>query len=232
MYCENNPVGFIDPLGLESYIFYTTGKNSDFSKQAQWQKQYQERQGEKVIMRTIDSVDDFIKAWGRIGVDDKGYTVTVNKVIIYSHSNGKSLILLDGSDYDALSVDGKNSHKKKIGDLSNLYYKNIRELYLLGCNTGNLDLYWSEGSNVASVMSNRISGVTYAYDGNVSFGKSSLKPWDKDIGLSSRLSTRQISFNRIAAANGRKGRTPMGKIQYYQGEYKIYGYYPNTRLSQ
>ena len=118
MYCENNPVGFVDPLGLESYIFYTTGENSDFSTQAKWQKQFQERQGEKVIMRTIDSVNDFKKAWDRIGVDDNGYTVTVNKVIIYSHSNGRSLILLDGSEDDALSVNGKNKKGNKIGNLS------------------------------------------------------------------------------------------------------------------
>ena len=140
MYCENNPVGFVDPLGLESYIFYTTGENSDFSTQAKWQKQFQERQGEKVIMRTIDSVNDFKKAWDRIGVDDNGYTVTVNKVIIYSHSNGRSLILLDGSEDDALSVNGKNKKGNKIGNLSTLYYKNINELHLLGCTTGNLEL--------------------------------------------------------------------------------------------
>ena len=219
-------------MGLESYIFYTTGENSDFSTQAKWQKQFQERQGEKVIMRTIDSVNDFKKAWDRIGVDDNGYTVTVNKVIIYSHSNGRSLILLDGSEDDALSVNGKNKKGNKIGNLSTLYYKNINELHLLGCNTGNLDLYWDNGNNVASVMSKRVSGVTYAYDGNVSFGKSSAKPWDKDIGLSSRLSTRQRSFNRIASAHNREWRTPMGKIKHYQGEYKLYGYYPNTRLSQ
>ena len=71
---------------------------------------------------------------------------------------------------------------------------------------------------------------TYAYDGNVSFGRSLLKSWGEDIGMSSRLSTTQLSFNRIVAFYGHAGREPKGKLAYYNGEFKAYGYYPNTSI--
>lgn len=231
VYCGNNPILFIDPTGNESYVFYTSGKKSDFSEQANWQKSYLERSGETVIMKTINSVDEFTKAWDSIGFDLNGNSVSVNKVIIYTHSNDRTLILLDGSSTQALSIDGKNSAGKEIGDLSKLTYKNINELQLLSCNAGHLDPYFAGNSNVASVMSKRVSGVTYAYDGNVAFGNPSWKLWGEDIGLSSRLSTSQNSFNQITAYYGKSGRKPKGKLTYYNGEYKAYGYWYGTSLT-
>lgn len=37
-------------------------------------------------------------------------------------------------------------------------------------------------------------------------------------------------FNEIAAKYHALGRKPLGKITYYNGEYKPYGYYPNTSI--
>ena len=230
MYCGNNPINRIDPLGLVSYVFYTTGKDSDFSTQANWQKSFLERSGEKVIMKKIDTVRAFISAWNSIGLDGDENSVSVNKVIIYTHSSDRTLILLDGSSTQALSIDGKNSDGKAIGNLSELKYKNINELQLLSCNAGHLDPYYAGNSNVASVMSEKISGVTYAYDGNVAFGRPAWKVWGEDIGLSSRLSTTQNSFNKITSYYGKSGREPRGKLTYFNGEYKPYGYYYGTSI--
>ena len=230
VYCGNNPINRIDPLGLVSYVFYTTGKDSDFSTQANWQKSFLERSGEKVIMKKIDTVRAFISAWNSIGLDGDENSVSVNKVIIYTHSNDRTLILLDGSSTQALSIDGKNSDGKAIGNLSELKYKNINELQLLSCNAGHLDPYYAGNSNVASVMSEKISGVTYAYDGNVAFGRPAWKVWGEDIGLSSRLSTTQNSFNKITSYYGKSGREPRGKLTYFNGEYKPYGYYYGTSI--
>ncbi len=230
-YCENNPVNRIDSNGLESYILYTTGENSDFSKQAEWQKGYLESQGERVIMREVNDYDTFIYEWNMIGYDyDIAQSVNVNKIVIYCHGNDRTLILEDGSATKALSINGKNSAGYPIGNLSYLEYKYANELYILACNTGNLDPYFAGNANVASIMSQKISGVVYAYDGNVSFGRSPLRPWEPNIGLSSRLSTTQIGFNKIVSYYGKSGRSPKGKLTYYNGEYKAYGYYPNTRL--
>ncbi|MDD6214127.1 MAG: RHS repeat-associated core domain-containing protein [Firmicutes bacterium] len=230
LYAESNPILFVDPSGHESYVFYTTGKNSDFSRQANWQKSFLQRSGEKVIMKKIDTVKAFTSAWDSIGLDDSGNTVSVNKVIIYTHSNDRTLILLDGSSTQALSIDGKNSAGKAIGNLSELKYKYINELQLLSCNAGHLDPYYAGNSNVASVMSKRIAGVTYAYDGNVAFGRPAWKLWGEDIGLSSRLSTTQNSFNKITSYYGKSGREPRGKLTYFNGEYMPYGYYYGTSI--
>ena len=222
----------VDPFGEDSYIFYTTGEGSDFSEQANWQKALLESQGERVIMREVNTPDKFIYEWNIMGYDyEIGKSVDVNKVIIYSHGNDRTLILLDGSSTQALSIDGKNSSGGNIGNLSTLKYKNVNELIIMACNAGNIDPYNAGNKNVASVMSTLISGVTYAYDGNVSFGKSMWNITGKDIGKSSRLATTQYGFNKITKYYGKSGRKPKGKLTYYQGEYKPYGYYPNTTIS-
>ena len=56
-----------------------------------------------------------------------------------------------------------------------------------------------------------IGGNTYAYDGNVSFGKAQWDIWGKDIGKSSRLATNQHGFNEIAKKYNAVGRRPLEK---------------------
>ncbi len=114
-----------------------------------------------------------------------------------------------------------------------LFFDNIKmkELNLLSCNGGNLLIYYHESENLASVFSKKvINGNTYAYDGNVSFGKSPLDIFGEDIGKSSRLATNQSGFNEIAETYKARGQKPLGKITYYNGEYMPYGYYPNTSI--
>ena len=229
-YCENNPVNRIDPLGLESYVFYTTGKNSNFSSQAQWQKDRLENMGEKVIMIPVTDVKTFEDGWNGMGMVD-GKSVDINYVMIYTHGNHRSMIFESGSSTRAMSINGKNSSCGKIGNVNDLQEKEIKELNLLSCNAGNLLTYYNEKENLASVLSKKvINGNTYAYDGNVSFGKPQWDSWGQDIGKSSRLATNQHGFNEIAQKYKVSGRKPLGKITYYNGEYKPYGYYPNVSM--
>lgn len=110
--------------------------------------------------------------------------------------------------------------------------KKSKELNLLSCNAENLLTYWNEGENLASALSKKvIDGNTYAYDRNVSFVKAQWDIWGKDIGKSSRLATNQHGFNEIAKKYNAVGRRPLGKITYNNGEYKPYGYYPNTSIN-
>ena len=231
VYCNGNPIAYADPTGLESYVFYTTGKNSVFLSQAQWQKDRLEKMGEKVIMIPVTDVKTFEEGWNGMGVVD-GKSVDINYVMIYTHGNQRSMIFESGSSTKAMSIDGKNSSGGKIGNINDLQRKKIKELNLLSCNAGNLLTYWNEGENLASALSKKVmGGNTYAYDGNVSFGKAQWDIWGKDIGKSSRLATNQHGFNEIAKKYNAVGRRPLGKITYNNGEYKPYGYYPNTSIN-
>ena len=154
VYCNGNPIAYADPTGLESYVFYTTGKNSDFSSQAQWQKDRLEKMGEKVIMIPVTDVKTFEEGWNGMGVVD-GKSVDINYVMIYTHGNQRSMIFESGSSTKAMSIDGKNSSGGKIGNINDLQRKKIKELNLLSCNAGNLLTYWNEGENLASASSKK-----------------------------------------------------------------------------
>lgn len=216
-YAENNPIIMIDPNGLDSYIFYTSSHDSDFSKQAQWQKKYLEGLGERVIMREVNSVDEFVYEWDIMGYDyDIGQSVSVNKVVIYAHGHENALIFEDGSSTNAISLTGKNRAGDDIANLWYLKKKNINDLYILSCNAGHLSKY-TKGHNVASAFSCIVSGNVHAYDGNVAFGKGW---WDANVNgnYSSRLSNDQSAFHDIAKTYG-TDRNPVGYIKYYKGKY-------------
>ena len=196
-----------------SYVFYTTGEESNFAKQAEWQKKRLEGLGQDVHLATINDLDEFLAAWDMIDENGAKY------VIILSHSNERSLILLEGSSSQALSVDGKNRAGEEIGNLSTLAFKPIQYMELYSCNAGHVDVYNKAGSNVASVMSTRISGSVLAYDGNVGFGPSgvmSLLNFGNDY--TPRMSNSQDGFHSLAIQYGGKDRSPIGAVYYVSGE--------------
>ena len=225
VYCRNNPVNYVDPWGLKSYIFYTTGEDSDFTKQAMWKKEQLENTGEDVVMKKINSLEAFENAWSSLGGDNDE---KVDSLYIYSHGNERTLILEDGTYNNALSIDGKNSLGDKIGNLNELEPKRIEELHLYSCNAGHIVTYYGKNKNLASVLSKKvIGGVVYAYDGNISFGKSwVLEPLRNSF--EDRLSLNQDSFYKIARKI--KGENaylcslePKGKVVYQNGAYLPYG---------
>jgi hypothetical protein len=229
-YCTNNPIHRIDPSGNESYIFYTTAKGSDFTEQAKWQNNRLEGMGERVIMVPVSSVVDFVNGWNGMGKVN-GEPVDINTIAIYSHGNQRCLILESGSSTNAISINGENSAGEEIRNINTLESKEIRELNLLSCNGGHLLTYYQEGENLGSVLSQKVvNGNVYAYDGNVSFGKPIWDICGEDIGRSSRLSTNQQGFNKINKRYNVNNREPRGKITYYNGEYKPFGYWPRTSI--
>ena len=67
-------------------------------------------------------------------------------------------------------------------------------------------------------MSNKVTGVVYAYDGNVAFGTPRWKFWEDDKGYEDRLSTTQFSYTRKTRHYNTHVK-PKGKILYRNGEY-------------
>ena len=210
-YCGNNPIVFVDPSGLKvSYILYTTGKDSNFTQQANWQEEQLKASGDTVVKLKIDTVHAFNDAWNDMDGE-------INQVFIYSHGNARTLILKEGSGTDALSIDGENRAKEPIGNLQDLETKAIAQLHIMSCNAGNIDYFnhGKEGENVASVMAGKnIGGVTWAYDGNVSFGKN----WFDAAILGNYplcLSNNQASFYAYAEEY-KTGSTPLGRLLWTQ----------------
>ena len=240
-YCGNSPFLFIDPFGLADVIIYTTGvkkgDESDWTKQAVWMKNELENNDREVIMLSVSDRNSFESAWNSLGIDENGNEYSIDNVYIYSHGTERALILQDGSSTEALSINGLNLGGEKIGNINNLQVKEMKTLYLYSCNSGNLDQYLdgtedNRGSgNVASVFSTKVAnGVVKAYDGNVGFGIKILG----NLGIGGyrpRLSNDQSKFDEITKHYKHYHREPRGVLTYYNGEYKPFGYFPNTQFN-
>lgn len=161
-YCWNRPMDLVDLNGMwpedptagvtkaltdmqrcdkpVSYIFYTTGEGSDFSKQAEWKAEQLESIDKNVVMVPIESADDFVNGWNNMGITPDGIA-DIEDVEIYTHSNATTFIFVDGSETEALSVSGQNSDLQKIKGICDLKSKDIVSVNIYGCNSGNLSQY-------------------------------------------------------------------------------------------
>ena len=197
-----------------SYIFYTTNLDSDFSKQANWQAEQLKENEENVILINTNNVEGFTNAWNGMGTIN-GEKVNINKVIIYSHGNERSIIFEDGSSTNAISVDGKNRGGDNIGNITDLQQKTINTLILNSCDAGNIVAAESRWGNVAQVFKrNNEIGKVIAWDGSISFGN----PFTSWItgDYTSRLSRDQSSFYVINAIYGvtDKSIKPIGQTKF------------------
>ena len=234
-YCWNRPLDLVDLNGMEptagvikalmdmlkcdetvSYIFYTTGENSDFTDQANWKKEQLESEGKNVVMIPIANANDFVDGWNHMGMTPDGIA-NIEDVEIYTHSNETTFIFIDNTETEALSISGKNKSGKAIKGISDLSYKEIENLNIYGCNSGNLSTYFIAGSNIASELSKIVSGDVYAYDGNVAFGPTWTRPFSKYGEYEDRLSNIQKSYIKISVEN-RWFFEPMGKLRYKEGK--------------
>lgn len=234
-YCWNRPLDLVDLNGMDpnagvikalmdmlkcdetvSYIFYTTGENSDFTDQANWKKEQLESEGKNVVMIPIANANDFVDGWNHMGMTPDGIA-NIEDVEIYTHSNETTFIFIDNTETEALSISGKNKSGKAIKGISDLSYKEIETLNIYGCNSGNLSTYFIAGSNIASGLSKIVSGDVYAYDGNVAFGPTWTRPFSKYGEYEDRLSNIQKSYIKISVEN-RWFFEPMGKLRYKEGK--------------
>ena len=238
IYCWNRPMDLVDLNGMwpedptagvtkaltdmqrcdkpVSYIFYTTGEGSDFSKQAEWKAEQLESIDKNVVMVPIESADDFVNGWNNMGITPDGIA-DIEDVEIYTYSNATTFIFVDGSETEALSVSGQNSDLQKIKGICDLKSKDIVSVNIYGCNSGNLSQYINNKSNIASALSKIVGGDVYAYDGNVAFGPTWSRSFRKYGKYEDRLSNIQKGYIKIALKN-RWFRKPIGKVKYKDGE--------------
>ena len=128
-YCGNNPVVFVDPSGLDAYIFYGKDQEKAAKNDA---KELKKRYG-TVHLIFADTDSDFLTGWQSMGNVD-GNAVSIDLVEINLHGNATSIYSSDGTEID----------------LTQMQSQDIATILLLSCNGGHLDY----SNNVATQLLN------------------------------------------------------------------------------
>ena len=168
-YCGGNPVNFIDPWGLESYIIYLP----EFEREAYADKQDLVDMGvreDEIIMVQVDSAAQFKKGWNNMGyiLDEDGNRTTDEDGNYLTYSSIDYVII--NTHGDPLSIGTKELRNGGwnfgLDDIKKLDNKDITgNLLLLGCNTGHLDAE----INPARSFAKKVNGaLVIASDGSVS----------------------------------------------------------------
>ena len=195
MYCSGNPMMYVDPLGLDSFIIYDKNADSGDGKHTMAdeaeirKKQLEKTWGTNVQVFGVSSAWEFKEVWNkRVGYDLDGYEVSIEEVVIIAHGS----ITGDKDDGSAQSYfyfeDGGGIYAKD-GDytVNDLNWKNMEWLTFSTCNSGNPDVY-----NLAYAFKLRMTINQYivAWDGGTIFDYSTGKLisggynsgyWTKDI---------------------------------------------------
>jgi RHS repeat-associated protein len=150
-YANSNPVLYIDPNGLDAYIFYLPEwKNEALDDQKRLMEYYGLSESE-VILIELNSEADLTNGWNSMGTNTAGDTVSIDAVIINTHANPEALNGSFGY-FDA-------------SDIAALDNKDVGTLILYGCNAGHLNY---QGTNPASQFAEKVNGApVLASDGTV-----------------------------------------------------------------
>lgn len=155
-YCYSNPLVWVDPDGMDCYIFYLPEwKNEATNDQKQLAKLYGY---DKSQVHLIPITDDqsFTDGWNAMGTEN-GHSVDIDTVLINTHANPS--VLGDG---DA------NNFTLTTADVANLQDKEMDNMILLGCNAGHKDY---ADTNIANAFASKTDGApVLASDGTVYSG--------------------------------------------------------------
>lgn len=205
-YCNNNPVVFIDPFGLEShYIFYNDkADKSNGNLKDRVDKEYNAliKSGvkkEDIYIKMITSEDMFAEEWAKMDNGDN----RIQRVALYLHSSPRGIII-NGDTNQSVMVDEFDG-QKMTGHLliSELEQKDIYEITLYGCNTAHQDYAYE---NVAYNLINSQKNVSrvIGWDGSMRWGFFDGKP---------QLAGSQDYFESWLKDQNNK-RKPQGRILY------------------
>ena len=163
-YALNNPIIFIDPFGLDSYVYYDP---DDFSSQAQRESErLDEKYGEPVYMLPITTDEQFKEEWSKMDdVNDD-----IDEVTMLFHGNATDITInyderSGKGEYLTINESGKTS---KYGNdatyIGSLGKKNIRAINFFVCQSGNIDQ-----ANLASTFAQLQNTTMYAWDGPMAY---------------------------------------------------------------
>ncbi|ANU48278.1 hypothetical protein ADH76_11420 [Enterocloster clostridioformis] len=240
------------PVGYRPFDTAIVYYIDDFKREANWRaEKLKEDFGidATMISLTLPAAQDtdgkqtalgFANSWNTM--DD---SETIDMIYIFCHASERMLQFVDGSAYNALTIDGWNKKKneKVAGNLHSLKKKDIVRLYLQACNAGLVDYYKVEGKNVASIMSTKLAddSAVYAWNGSVSFGPPAVIQdvyglVDADYDFEPRVSENQDHYDSVIKDLKSEGLIetatgPMGEVVYHKGDYCPYGYIPGTYLT-
>jgi RHS repeat-associated protein len=181
-YCGNNPVNWIDPWGLKTYLIFQGKDNGNVM-----------RRGVGYQKKKIMKSKDFNPESDKISVigDDEALTPesmrnalennTDIAMVVYVGHGGSQALYLDpygrGSDTNLLtdSYNGEGFQGGRVGDLPGANLSPNCEIYLYSC-------YAAAGnSNIATNMAAHFNRPVVATDQGVSFGKWGFGGWPRSV---------------------------------------------------
>ena len=225
-YCENNPIMFVDPNGLDSWIFYD---EESFAKQAQTEsKILQYTYGTEVHLISTSSLDDFLFGWYHMTTFDD----SIDGVSMLFHGTPYTIYLGQNEDgtYDQLTSSVNNITPSEASGyyVGNLPKASIKSINLMSCNAGHLDLIYSNEAmqdlgfyhNIAvEFLVTQDVSIVYGMDGSLSYTNFFGNYYP-------RLSWNQDSFKTRTPTRKFFGkRKPLGKIAFFLKQDGSVGYF-------
>ena len=240
MYCMHNPVRFVDPLGLNVWVFYC-GK--DFVNQARKEgTRLQERYGGDLHFVTVRSINDFVRGWGRMAASGfvygasivmHGGPFTINIYTTSRNAEGRYIRQFLTTSNQNHTPTGAMAGTTNATYLGTLPRAHMNSLNIWTCSGGNLDFIYGGTmylesrtrtmntraygfyNNVAVFfLLNQNVGRVYGIDGNLAFGTPTAE-LSRGINYNPRLSWSQDSFHN---SNSRRRlglkRQPLGRVQF------------------
>ncbi|MBQ4631249.1 MAG: RHS repeat-associated core domain-containing protein, partial [Clostridia bacterium] len=149
VYCSNNPVMFVDPCGLSSYIFYADGMGDQAKVRADI---YTEQYGTNSYTIHVGSANEFVDSWNdnvifptepidAIEIISHGSITGDTGMNKYGSANSTGYLYFGKDKKDRLFA--RDVQNMKSGDYSvyKLLFAEAKELHINACNSANPDTY-------------------------------------------------------------------------------------------
>ena len=98
----------------------------------------------------VNSRAEFETEWSNLSKS----TENIGDVYLFTHANGLSIMLVEGSNIEALSITGKNRDNHDIGNLNDLYRKYKKTKYISVDSSSNIDVYLDNHTRVEFYYNN------------------------------------------------------------------------------